>query len=102
MTTIELIIVSSLFCFGWNYATLYDEQGKEIAWRFRWFVLEYLPEITHKPLVGCIVCMASVYSTLVYWANFYFSGQHICVKTFLIWIVVVVSTAGLNRILKNL
>lgn len=110
-----LIILCSLFCFGWHYSTLYTPkfvlkglvevevipEKREIAWWFRYYTKDF-PVCIRKPLIGCVICMASVYGSLFYWGYVLNSGKIINSETFVLWVVTVVATAGLNRILSQI
>lgn len=121
-TLLIIIIISSLFCFGWEYTTVYTpigiEQGitdinpfgtgakqKEINWWFRFyignFIYKYAPILKPllKPLFMCIICMSSVYGSLIYWTLMLLSGP-ITWIIIALWPISVICTAGLNRIIK--
>jgi hypothetical protein len=103
---------TSLFIFGWHYATLYDPvesteqnpfgkkaKNKEIFWFFRFYIGNLLVKLfpkngatIAKPIIRCVVCMASVYGTLFY---FIFTDRNLFV-----WPIFVIALAGLNHIIK--
>lgn len=122
LTLLCLVLLTSLAIFGWHYATLYDSQGikqtpsggtydigaenGEILWWIPYYfkkltahipVLQYL----HKPMFGCLICMAGPYGTISYWTYTLTTKQHITLLTFILWVVLIVAVAGLNRIIKT-
>lgn len=118
---ILLILWSSLFIFGWDYATLYTKNienkvvgdktipiehypldtKKEIAWWFRYYTRN-LPTYIKKPLITCVMCMASLYGSLFYWVYVLNTEKPITSLTLVLWVVTVVAISGLNRILKQI
>ena len=127
MTNILLLsLITSLFIFGWQYATTYMANNSfdntqqpikrvekkpvdyEVLGLLRWYVrcilIKLFPnkvDYIMKPLFGCPVCMASVYGTCFYWAYFVNSHQSLNFKSFLFWAVAIVVTSGINRIIKS-
>lgn len=113
---ILLIVICSLVCFGVNYATLYNPRydlmtnqrievvptDTEVLWFIRYYGNKWLPKGVTKPLYGCVVCMSSVYSSLVYWGFIFCSHQEINSLTILKWVVVVPAVAALNRFLNKI
>ena len=127
---ITIIIISSLICFGLNYCYHYEarwaegylpednyfgnvepmRENREILWFVRFYIGNYINYLfpksyitITKPLFNCVVCMASVYGSATYWINWYFyTNQDFTYLTVLKWLAVVVATAGLNRIIRNL
>lgn len=105
--------VISMFTFGLHYATLYTQrrnesielipfpQDREVLWFIRYYINK-LPTLISKPLIGCIVCMAGPYSTLIYWGyiglHFGFFHPLFIVK----WLVIAAVVAGFNRVIKNI
>jgi hypothetical protein len=104
-------LIASLAILGFHYTTLYspvdvDEQhpygksaaDKEIFWWYRWYLgnlLHNTPvQMLIKPLFGCVICMSSIYGTLIYFAM----TPHMDVKS---WILTVLVTAGISRVLKG-
>lgn len=102
MQTIVIIVLSSFFIYGWQYCTYDDGESREIAWWFRWFVVKYIPEFFHKPLMNCVVCMASIYGSLIFWLSVFWVGEHVTVYTIARCGFTVMCVAGLNRIIKNI
>ena len=122
---LQLILLTSLFIFGFHYVTLYTPNFKpdlksdfnsvanspthkevipkerELLWWYRYYVIKYLPLVLQKPLIKCVVCMASPYTTLFYWSWVFGTYQDINYSTFIIWVVAVVAVAGLNRLLRS-
>ena len=106
-----LIVITSLCIFGWHYATLYtprfDDKNeyqvkptdREICWWFRFYVVKWFTPQYQKPLVGCLVCMASVYSTISYSVYCFHYDIHFNI---IAWAVIAVAVAGLNRIIRAL
>lgn len=123
MTLLTIIIISSLFCYGFEYTTVYTPTGiesrednninpfgtgakqKEINWWFRFyignFIYKHAPFLKPllKPLFMCIVCMSSIYGSLIYWTLMGISGP-ITWTTLALWPISVTCVAGLNRIIK--
>jgi hypothetical protein len=124
ITLIATILISTLFIYGWSYCITYTPTGliemdkneemnpfgtsaenREIAWWFKFylgnFIWNYLPILKPmlKPLFMCEVCMSSVYGSLIYWILMIYTAK-ITVLTFIIWPFIIVSIAGLNRLVK--
>lgn len=85
-----------------------DKKTREIAWFFRFYIRKVLvllfkdsADYFGKPIYGCVVCMASVYGTMFYWSYIINIGQIINSKTIILWVVVVVMVAGINRVLRS-
>ena len=118
-----IIILSSLFIYGWSYCTIYTATGlddnigkdfnpfgtggtnKEIAWWFRFyignFIYKYTPKLKPllKPLFMCEICMSSIYGSIIYWLMMVIFSN-IAVVTFILYPIVIISIAGLNRVIK--
>ena len=117
MEIIQLAVLTSLFIFGWTYATSFTPEGstpenpygdvppveRQIAWAFRYYIGRFvslrLPSMSWvlKPLLFCNQCMASVYGSISYLAYFQLDVRHL-----LIWPVFVVIVCGLNRIISQI
>ena len=123
MEEIKIIIISSLFCFGWDYTTFcpqkhnqslvfegYEKpQGTpEVLWFLRFMlgnaICRLFPkhkELILKPLFHCIVCMSGWVTLMVYSLHLYITNEHICLKTLFTWAVLTVAVAGLNSLLSR-
>lgn len=108
------LLTASLFIFGLYYSTLYDPiestdsnpfgknaENKEIFWFFRFYIGNLLVRIFPKkgavfakPIIRCVVCMASIYGTLFY---FLFTNRDL-----FLWPVFLGALAGLNLIIKSI
>lgn len=83
------LIICSLFIFGiWNAFNPGFIFEKADIW-----LDEHLPEIIYKPLIGCHICMASVWGSAYY---FLFVGVDVDVLVF------VPAVSGLNLFAKRL
>jgi hypothetical protein len=122
MQIIELIVITSLFCFGFNYATLYTPnftselnaggdgftqlqtipKDRELLWFIRYYGDKYLRKEVTKPIYGCLMCMGSVWGSVFYWSFVFGNESIINSKTIVIWVVVVAATSGLNRVLRGI
>lgn len=116
---IQLIFICSLWCLGFNYATLYtplmgqvnDGEGikelypvddkKEILWFIRYYTRN-LPKCITKPLYGCLMCMGSLHGSLFYWAYILNTPGRINGLTIVLWVVVITAVSGMNRLLKGM
>lgn len=119
-TILIIILLSSLFCFGWEYCISYTPEGietdgkggiinpyglsaknKEVAWWFKFYLGKYLSNypMILKPLIQCVICMSSVYGTIIYW-TFLLIFVSITWKCAILYPFVLVMVAGLNRIIK--
>lgn len=122
-TLLTIILISSLFIFGWSYCTTYTPTGletnvhkpfnpfgtgakdKEVAWWFRFyignFIYKHVPFLKPmlKPLFMCEVCMSSVYGSIIYWLFLYILGP-LSVVNIVLWPFTIVAIAGLNRLIK--
>lgn len=117
-----VILLSSFFCFGWHSATAYEPmdvvldvngdvtnpygtaaKNREIAWWFRFYIgnfickhVKFLKPLL-KPLFMCVVCMPSIYATLIY---IFFTQFSMSFTYFISCLFVIICTSGLNRIIK--
>jgi hypothetical protein len=123
MPELKIIILSSLFCFGWEYITFCPQkhnqklgfdgyeypQGTPEALSFIRFLLgnaicKLFPkrkEVILKPLFHCVVCMSGWVTLMFYSLHLYITNEHICFKTISTWVVLTVAVAGLNSILDR-
>jgi hypothetical protein len=119
---LSIIIIASLVIFGLDYTFVYspihkdytlDSKGelvnpygdeavhKQINWWFRFYVGRFISLHAKflkpflKPLFGCVVCMSSVWGSLVYWLM-----QPLTLDSLITWIPAVCAIAGLNRIIQ--
>lgn len=89
MEIILHVLYCSLFIFGlWNAA-----QKGFILHRLDNYAEAYLPEFLYKPLIGCVLCMASIWGGSYY---FYFIGFDFGVLVF------IPAVSGLNLFVINL
>jgi|ERR1035437_6734175 hypothetical protein len=117
------IIIASLFIYGFEYTTIYsptgvgyDEKGnitnpygtgaisKEIFWWYRFYLGRMITKfswlsILSKPLFTCVICMSSIYGTIIYWTLSYLLSP-IVLTTIILWPISLFCVAGLNRIIK--
>jgi len=91
-----LVVVGSLIVWG-----IYATYQKGMIFGGVSHLLDRLPSFARKPLGGCIVCMSSVYGTLIFW-SFYFSGVIHYSSPFLFYICFVFAVTGASYIIKNL
>lgn len=93
--------MASLFIYGLNFATDYEEGDDfkqngfhNLLWKLKYYSFHYLGEYWTRPLFSCTICMASVWTTILYLllADNYNIEQ---------WLLSVMVVAGLNRILRN-
>lgn len=72
INTCLLLVLNSLFIFGLAYVTFYEldhEQKpvfKELLWFLKHWSTKYLGMTATKPLLGCTMCMASVWGTVFF------------------------------------
>ncbi len=114
---IQLIIITSLFCFGFNYVVTYIPmfeyqagrnsteiipKEREVLWFIRFYGNRYLPVWIQKPLYSCPMCMASIWGSIFYWGSVLNTDQIINSLTLIKWVAVVVAVSGLNRIIKGI
>lgn len=115
---ILLIIICSLWCFGFNYAVLYTpnfdmmsnnkkeiyptDNKKEVLWFIRYYGNKWLPLWVTKPIYGCLSCMGSVHGIIFYWSYVLLSPGRITPLNFILCVVVITAVTGLNRILRQL
>ncbi len=120
MELLFLVVICSLFCFGFNYATLYTpnfdvmtndskrkelypvDDKKEVLWFIRYYGNKWFPLYLTKPLYGCLMCMGSVYGTLFYFGYALNAGSVINSLMLIKCVVVITAVTGLNRILKGI
>lgn len=118
MQIIELIFITSLFCFGFNYVTSYipefdyisgqnpkevtPTKEKELLWFIRFYGNKYLPIYIQKPLYSCPMCMASIWGSVFYWGSVLNTEQVINSLILIKWLAVVVAISGLNRVIKGI
>jgi hypothetical protein len=92
---LHLLLITSLFIFGFNYATLYvSDEEHNILWHITYQSEKVFGGKWSKPICTCVVCMASVWGTLFYLTF----GQNMSIQSYVIFVF---ALAGLNRILKN-
>jgi hypothetical protein len=106
---LELIAITSLFVLGLDFASQYDPainidetkgEYREILWWYRYWLWKLVGETAlYKPLIGCPVCMSSVYGTLMFWTLY---SHHLNTTTLIQWAVTVAGAAGLTRLLLHL
>jgi hypothetical protein len=109
MINFHFIIATSLFIFGLNFATDYDdgENFKQnghynVLWKLKFYSLRYIGEFWTRPLLSCPVCMASFWTTINYivW-QLYVANQLISWHNLVQLLMSIMVVAGLNRILKG-
>jgi len=115
-----LISLISFVTIGLHYAFWYnsnDSQGNSVHWfagykpkkeerEILWFVKFYIgtwlfnigAKDILKPLFTCPMCMPSIYGSIIYWSM----ENEISIKTICKWVVVVVGTTGLNKIITSI
>ena len=87
MGLLELLILNSLLCVGISMLSL---QGQPLHW-----LEKVTPKFLEKPVYKCLMCMASVHSTYVFW-NFHHSVTDIP-----LYIGYVLALAGLNALIER-
>ena len=118
ISLLSLIILNSLVCLGFYKAIQFeykyiqpvpvskgargkiDEDSKNILWWYKRYFLDNLPVRVAKPLGGCLVCMASVFSFVPYWA--YDRCDFTNPQAWFIYILYIFALAGANSILYRL
>ncbi len=93
MNYFETIAVISLFCLGVRAIT---DDGM-IGYPIRQYFLTYHPGLG-KPVVLCSTCMASVWGTLIFWAQYSYFNDCITVWSVAAWIGAVFSSAFINSV----
>lgn len=102
---IELLLFASLWIFGVNFLITdersflswwdrkEDNNGVEI---YNYLIVDYYtPSWIAKPLFNCVMCMASVHGTLVYWLFEPAPSLHG-------WVFFCVALCGLNYIITEI
>jgi hypothetical protein len=63
---------------------------------------ENWPQFLHKPIAGCISCMASVWGTLVQLGYYELTGYPPVKSFIIVWLFVTVITAGTSSIVYSI
>ena len=98
------LITNCLFICGLNYAFSCDviPDGNIINKQVLWFVSYYskkiMGEFWSKPIAGCIVCMASIWSLPIY---IYFFGSDLTQHNIITYLIYIPCLAGLNRFIER-
>jgi len=115
MAFLYLIITASFFILGLTYVTQYDIDvpaedhdfgkvisNKEIFWFVRYALGRLLGKTFFwKPVLGCAVCMASVWGSLFFWGDVFASGAVLGWALLPKWFVFCVCVAGANYTFKK-
>lgn len=75
---------------------VFEMQDKMFLWFIPYNLRKILPEFWIKPIASCVICMASVHSTYVYWFFYDFN-----LFNALVYILYVPALAGLNAIVLS-
>jgi hypothetical protein len=123
---IELMLLASMFIFGFNYITTYTPQDiqpdenndppinpfgnsatqKQVLWFIRFYIGNFIYKKAPllkpllKPLFMCNVCMSSIYGSLFYLV--YAGVVGFTIKTILIWPIFCICLAGLVRTIDRI
>jgi hypothetical protein len=119
MSILYNILIISLFCNGWYLIT---HDGMIFDFLRKWYLeiaggLEHASgtvywskncdggpaynrvlKFLYNPLFGCIICMSSIWGSLIYWILFY----KLAWMSLVLWPVVIVSAACVNLFIYNL
>ena len=93
-------------CVGLYNAMQYeiDEHGNIVSKSVLWWWGVFIDRLDgwwiHKPLGGCLRCMASVYSIIPYW--WYCGWEFGCVDNWLMYPFYILMVSGANTVLDNM
>lgn len=126
---IQLLIISALFIYGWQYVTSYDASdiendetadppinpygrsanNRQVLWFIRFYIGNFIWQFPNlriilKPLFNCTYCMSSIYGTLFYWGYHLVNGLNpeALLVTTLIWPVFCICLCGLIRLIERI
>lgn len=97
----HLVLLSTFWCVG----VYMISRDKGDALYFLKALTENWPAVLHKPIIGCINCMASIHTALIMVIYFTMDGGILrlpWLDLLLIWLVVAVIVAGTNGIIYTL
>lgn len=100
---IALLILNSLYIFGFSNATYYQESivyddtifDKEILWRIRYY-LRKAPKWIKNPVFDCVVCMASLHS----WPYLLFHHE-LTILNLGTYIIYIFALSGFNKFVND-
>lgn len=110
-----LLVVNSFVCYGFwnasNYAparSVIKQEGDRIVEKIEpeekgvlWFIEKWSADKWfHKPLCGCLPCMASFHSTYVYWGYMH-STNSLNLNAVIFYPVYILALSGLNSYLYD-
>ena len=90
---------------GLDFATQYDPsmnlskkhgEYKEILWWYRYYIWKWLGKtLLYSPLIGCPICMSSVYGTIMFFVFYHTSNS-------LMYVPFILAVAGCNRLILGI
>ncbi len=108
------VIVGSLIINGWHEVT---RKGQIFGfWEGFWErhtqvsdespLIYKFPHAIRNPLSACIMCMASIYGSVIFWAFYYFHGTdifwgHYFSEVILTWLAYLLSLVPINYIIHK-